>query len=177
MQEFSKKEVSELYLAQQEPLCRHLRRRLVDEVEAQDLAQEAYLRMLRASDRGLVVEHPRAYLYTIANNLVRERSARELPAANRAGEHELLELESPEPSPEETADRRRQLERVERVLSELSPKCRAVVTMRSRQGMTNREVAEELGISVDMVKKYMKTALARCRTQLRCDRDEEGRRT
>jgi len=171
MQEFTKNEVSELFLAHQERLCRHLRRRLASEIDARDLAQETYLRMLRASDRGLVVKHPRAYLYTIANNLVSERNAREIPNGCRVGEHELLELESPEPSPEEKVERQNQLELVEQVLGELSPKCRAVVTMRSRQGMTNREVAERLGISTDMVKKYMKTAMARCRKQLRRYRD------
>jgi RNA polymerase sigma factor (sigma-70 family) len=171
MQEFTKKEVSELFLAQQERLCRHLRRRLSNEIDARDLAQETYLRMLRASDRGLVLKHPRAYLYRIANNLVSERFGRELPNGSRVGEQELLELESPEPSPEERTEKNRQLELIEQVLEGLSPKCRAVVTMRSRHGMTNREVAERLGISIDMVKKYMKTAMARCRKQLRRYRD------
>ncbi|PWB80455.1 MAG: RNA polymerase subunit sigma-70 [Candidatus Methylomirabilota bacterium] len=171
MQMLSKNDISELFLAHQELLCSYLRRRLSSEIDARDLAQEAYLRLLSVSDRGLVVKNPRAYLYTIATNLVHERCHGELPAGRRVSDNVMLELESSEPSPEEKAERQIQLELVDRVLLELSPKCRAVVTMRTRQGMTYREIAELLGISTNMVKRYLSLAVARCRKQLRRYRD------
>ena len=75
-------------------------------------------------------------------------------------------------SPEQCLERRRQLQQIEQALSELPPKCRAVVTLRGRQGMTSLEVAERLGISTNTVKKYMTKGVAHCRKRIRWSMDE-----
>ena len=46
-------------------------RRIRSKADAQDLAQEVYLRMLRVSDQQ-AIRDPVLYLYTVANNLVKE---------------------------------------------------------------------------------------------------------
>ena len=155
-------------------LQNYLRARLDCEADAQELAQEAYLRVLRISTKQLI-RHPQAYLYRIAINLVHELYANRLPQQQIVGENSLADIEDPGPLLEEVTERNRQLQQVERALSELPPKCRAVVTLRSRQGMTNKEVADQLGLSVHMVKKYMSKGVAHCRKRLRRFREEEGR--
>src|SRR5262245_32725797 len=52
-------------------LHRYLLRRLRSAENAQDLAQEVYLRLLRFSDRKLV-QHPEAYVYRVAFNVLCE---------------------------------------------------------------------------------------------------------
>ena len=61
-------------------LYQYLRRRLANEEDAQDLAQEAYLRLLRVS-RTELVRDPQAYLYRVARNLVYEQGAKAMPVS------------------------------------------------------------------------------------------------
>jgi RNA polymerase sigma-70 factor (ECF subfamily) len=63
-------------------------------------------------------------------------------------------------------DRDNQLEKLDRALSKLSPKCRAAFVLHRREGLTYAEVAEKLGVSSSMVKKYLATALAQCHRHL-----------
>src|ERR1700687_2768972 len=49
------------------------RRRIRGKADAPDLAQEVYLRMLRISDQE-AIRNPVLYLYTVANNLVKEHA-------------------------------------------------------------------------------------------------------
>src|SRR5882724_9524755 len=48
-------------------------RRIRGKADAADLAQEVYVRMLRLSDQG-AIRNPVHYLYTVANNLVKEHA-------------------------------------------------------------------------------------------------------
>lgn len=173
MRKLGRNQIVDLFTDHRDRLQSYLRARLESEADAQELAQEAYLRVLRINNKQLI-RHPQTYLYRIAMNLVHELYADRLPPHQRLGETALADVEDPGPSAEEVAERRRQLQQVERALSELSPKCRAVVTLRSRHGMTNKEVAAQIGVSVEMVKKYMAKGVAHCRKRLRRYRDEEG---
>ena len=51
-------------------LRRHLRARLGCESDVEDLAQEACLKFLQAARRGIEIQNPKAYLMTIAHNLL-----------------------------------------------------------------------------------------------------------
>jgi RNA polymerase sigma factor (sigma-70 family) len=48
------------------------------------------------------------------------------------------------------------------VLGELSAKCRAVLIMHRRDGMTCDEIGERLNISRSMVKRYLANGLRHC---------------
>src|SRR5882724_11601686 len=48
------------------------RRRLREQRDATDLTQEVYLRLLRANETP--IHNPEAYLFTVANNLLKETS-------------------------------------------------------------------------------------------------------
>lgn len=173
MRKPGKPQTGDPFTEHRDRLQNYLCARLDCEADAQELAQEAYLRVLRISDKQLI-RHPQAYLYRIAINLVHELYANKVPQQQPIGESGLADIEDPGPLPDEVTERSRQLQQVERALSELPPKCRAVVTMRCRQGMTNKEVAAELGLSVHMVKKYMTKGIAHCRKRLRRFREDEG---
>lgn len=140
--------------------------------EIADLTQEAFLRMLRA-DSSRAINNPEGYLFTVATNLVREysvlnnRFGTALDAGDPSIESELSNW--PDVDTELDASQRRLA--LQAVLSELSPKCRAVVIMQYRDGMTYREIAKQLGISCSMVKKYLSKALGHCRQRLAAQQD------
>ena len=70
-------------------------RRIRTKADAADLAQEVYLRMLRISDQE-AIRNPVHYLYTVANNLVKEHAVLDRRQASgididEAPVHEQLE--------------------------------------------------------------------------------------
>ena len=147
-------------------LYRYLRRRLHNEQDAQDLAQEVFLRLLRVTRADLVAD-PQAYLYRVARNLVYEQNCRIPPANNCADDTELAKLVDPQLSPETAADRATSAALIERVMSELSPRNQAILLLFCQRGLSQREIADQVGLSKSMVQKCLSQALTHCRKRLR----------
>jgi len=55
---------------------------------------------------------------------------------------------------------------VEAALHELTPKCRAVFVLFHFDGVSQRDIADRLGISVSMVEKYVRQAVNHCEQRL-----------
>lgn len=144
-------------------LQRFLMRRLRSLHHAQDLAQEAYLRLLRV-ERAELVRQPRAYLYRIALNLVLEfqlRARREPITYDSATFEEVAEQLSDTVA--EESEREADAEQIEHILAQLPPLYRAIFVLRKRDGLSYQEIAQQLEISVHTVKKYLARAVAKCR--------------
>ena len=148
-------------------LKQFLMRRLPNPGDAHDLAQEVYLRLLRVK-RDEEIRNPEAYLLTVASHLVHEHAVRQ------AAHAPLLSLGDPladapahaEDAPDLRAERQQRLDAVERALGRVSGKAAAVLILHRRDGFTLAEIADQLGLSRSMVKKYLVIALAQCRRQL-----------
>jgi RNA polymerase sigma factor (sigma-70 family) len=144
-------------------LHRFLMRRLRGSQHAQDLAQEAYLRLLRV-ERSELIRQPRAYLYRIAVNLVSEfrlRAKREPITYDSESLEQLAEIACVD-SPAE-AELAVEAQQVEALLEQLPPLYRAIFLLRKRDGLSYPEIAQQLDISVHTVKKYLARAVAKCR--------------
>ena len=144
-------------------LLRFLTSRVYAESDAQDLAQEVFLRVLRIPDPDLV-EHPRAYLYRIAANVVDDwRGAR--------GRMEVRPPEAFEAAVDdsEAADELIESERaraVDGALRRLPPTYRAVLVLHTQHGLSCKAIAGHLGITERMVKRYVVKGYARMRDEL-----------
>ncbi|WP_116810176.1 RNA polymerase sigma factor [Steroidobacter cummioxidans] len=144
---------------------RFLGRRVRNRADARDVAQEAYVRLLRL-DRKELIRDPQPYIYRLAANLVHEFELK-----RRADDARLTrwtqERDGDELPVESTAEAMTLRARIDDALAELTPNCRAVVILHRRDGMTYDEIAQRLHISSSMVKKYLATGLRHCRSQLR----------
>lgn len=148
-------------------LLRFLSRRVRSAVDARDLAQEAYVRLLRL-DRKDLVRDPQAYVYRVAANLLHEfELRRRTDAAGLRRWTERRVVEDRSPPADHTADALFIGAKLREVLAQLSPKCRAVLILHRRDGMTYDEIAQLLEISPSMVKKYLAAGLRHCCEQLR----------
>lgn len=145
-------------------LQRFLRSRLSHGDQAQDLAQEVYLRLLRMDDLR-VIRNPRAFALRLAAHVAHEWR---MLARNRMphSQDALQELVAEGGNPADSLETHRDLTQLTRVLEGLSPKCQLVLLMSRRDGMSHREIAEELGLSVAMIKKYLARGLAACNAQM-----------
>ena len=139
---------------------------MANEDDAQELAQEAFLRLLRVARVDLVVD-PQAYLYRVARNLIYERGAKRLPAASWVEEVELESIADPQENPEAEAERALLARSIERVLAELSPRHQAILLLFCQHGLSQREISDQVGLSKSMVQKCLAQAIAHCRKRLR----------
>ena len=144
-------------------LLRYLRRSLKLECDAQDVSQEVFLRLLRVPE-DRVIEHPGAYLFRVAANVVNDW---------RTGQ-KMLETASPEdldrdPAPDdndEDYDNVKRQQQVRDALRALPAHYRAALLLKAQHGMTYREIASRLDVSERMVKRYIVKAYARLREDL-----------
>jgi RNA polymerase sigma factor (sigma-70 family) len=150
-------------------LLRFLRSRLGHGDHAQDLAQEVYLRILRMDDVSLI-RNPRSFVIHLAAHAAHEWR---MLARNRLqhSDEYLQQLIAHDSDPAEALERNDRIARLSRVLETLSPKCRAVIVMHRRDGMTYEEIAEHMNLSVGMVKKYLARGLAACHRQMGSSED------
>ena len=150
-----------------QPLRSMLRRRVRRQADVADLVQEVYLRLLRHSD-PTAIENPEAYLFTVANNLARERA---MEARSRGVEVQPELVESEEwmaviPRFEDDLDEAARAIRIRAVLAELPPKCRDAIVLHYHDGLTYAEAGARLGVSSHAIKKYVVTALAHFRSKM-----------
>ncbi len=125
-----------------------------------DLAQEVYVRMLRISDQA-AIRNPVHYLYTVANNLVKEHAVLDRRQASgididEAPAHEQLETL---PAFDGDLDATQRVARLGVVLQQLRPKCRAAVELRFTHGTFLPGDRDASGVSPQMAKKYVAQAL------------------
>jgi RNA polymerase sigma factor (sigma-70 family) len=159
--------VERLFAQQRGALQTFFLRRIRAKADAADLAQEVYLRMLRISDQD-AIRNPVHYLYTVANNLVKEHAVLDRRQANGididdAPAHEQLETL---PEYDGDLDTQQRVARLGVVLKQLSPKCRAAVELRFTHALSFREIAMHLGVSPQMAKKYVAQGLSHCRRRM-----------
>ena len=153
-------EVQVLYSDHHGWLYSWLRRRLGCSHHAADLAHDTYMRLI-VSGRKPAPDQARSYLMQIAKGLVVDRHRREL--LERAY-LEALACQSPAmaPSPEERSLALEALMRIDAMLGRLAPIVRETFLLSQFDGLTYSAIAEQLGVSVASVRKYMLKAMQAC---------------
>ena len=142
-------------------LFRYCHRMTGDPDQAEDLAQEAFFRLLdreaEGTDAGL-----RSWLFRVATNLARDRSR------TRETRRRILSgVPPPEnvPSPGKELDRAEDARRVRAALEVLSERDREMLLLR-QEGFSYREIAEAAGVSHRSVGTILARALKRFATEL-----------
>lgn len=159
--------VGRLFADHRGALQTFFQRRIRAKADAADLAQEVYVRMLRITDQA-AIRNPVHYLYTVANNLVKEHAVLDRRQANGIDIDTASALEQLEALPEfdSDLDTAQRLARLGVVLQQLRPKCRAAMELRFTHGLSFREIAVHLEVSPQMAKKYVAQGLSHCRRRL-----------
>lgn len=147
----------------QRELLRYLHRLTGDADLAEDIVQETLFRYLRIrTDREL--ENPRAWLFRVATNLVRD-GARRVETARRL---------TPEPetettvTPETDLDRRETIRQVRAALERIPYRDRELLLMRE-SGFKYWEIAEVIGVKPESVSTLARRALAKFEAAYRAE--------
>src|SRR5882762_5712936 len=144
-------------------LLQFIGRRVRTSVDVEDLAQETYLRLLRARDLG-DVRNPQAYLLRVASHVLLEwRDHQPHPESLVAMDDDLLVDDCP---PEFELDASLSQERLNHTLATASPTMRAVLLLRLRDDRSCKDIARELDITLRQVRRYLARGYERLRTAL-----------
>ena len=150
-------------------LIRFLRRRLGDTDEVNDIAHDLYCEIARRPD-ATTIEQPRAYLFQAARNFIfnRNRRRRYINADGHIAIEDACEadIRCRAPSPEEVARDRQELKIVQSAIEELSPKCKRAFLLVRFEGLSYKEAAAEMQLSVKSIEYYMRQALVHIRSRV-----------
>lgn len=151
--------------------------RIVNRHDVDDILQEAFVRSYEAAGK-MTIRNPRAFLLRTAANLALNHASRagtrltdsmeDLPFSSV---NELWVTESPEARFE--ADQRFVV--FCRAVGSLPPQCRQVFVLKKVYGMSQKEIADQLGIAQSTVEKHIAKGLAACRKYMEsCEASPEG---
>ena len=165
--------LAKLFHVPERKLLRHLASRLRDGTEAEDLAQEAYLRLLRVDD-VLLIENPRSFALKVATNVAYEWGRLSRNRRIHLDDQILDEHQGALPGPFERAAHSQDLKLLNQALARLSPVRRAALLLHKRDGLTYDQIAAHLGISVGMVAKHLAKGLSNCQQFVTEMRERQG---
>lgn len=142
-------------LAHEAQLVRYLHRVWPNKEEIADLRQETYARVYQAAVEARPAS-PRAFLFTTAHHLMVDRVRRErIVSIEVTGDIEGLNVLRDEISTEQRVSAREELKRLARAMDRLPPKCREVMWLRRVEGLTQKQAAEALGVTVKSIEQHV----------------------
>ncbi|MYZ45816.1 sigma-70 family RNA polymerase sigma factor [Schauerella aestuarii] len=152
--------VQRLYVEHHGWLVQVLRRRLHCSHQAADLAQDVFVRVLTSRHREALRE-PRAYLRTVARGVLANHFRR---ADLERAYNELLAA-MPQvlvPSAEVRLEILQTLAALDAMLDGLGARTRQIFLLSQLDGCTYPDIADRLGVSINVVQKAMSRAMAQC---------------
>lgn len=128
-----------------------LRRRLPSAAAVDDIVQEAYCR-LAALESVSHIASGRAYFFrSVANIVVEQLRRAKVVHIDSMAEIEELDVMDDAPLPDRIVSGRRDLALVGKLIDGLPDRCRRVFELRRVHGLPQRTVAEQLGVSENVV--------------------------
>ena len=157
---------TEEVLPHEQPLRSYLRHSLPSLADVDDLVQDCFARMMRAKTTG-TIRSPKPLLFAIARNAVRD-------FIHRKGRAELIPITEntevavlAESDVVELVCRRQELALLAEAINALPERCREVLLLRKIKGLSQKEIAELLGIAEHTVEALAAKGTRRCAEFLR----------
>src|SRR5258706_13755665 len=130
-------------------------RRRLDGLDIDDVIQETYTRLV-AAESVSHVHDAKSYTFQVAGSVVIDHLRRmKVVSIASVPDFDYLEVVSDEPSPERQVIDRDELHRLAGMIARLPGRIREVFTLRRVYGLSQREVAEKMGIAESTVEKHM----------------------
>jgi RNA polymerase sigma-70 factor (ECF subfamily) len=152
-------QVAQLFLDVREDVYRYLLSLGLYPPQAQEGAQEVFLRLYATLKKGEKIQNPRAWIFRVAHNLGLNIRARQNFQAPFDADLES-QLAGPAMNPEQSLLQREQSLRFHRAIEGLSNQQRQCLFLRL-EGLRYPEIGTALGISPSAVGEFLRRAIAR----------------
>ncbi|MBM9402763.1 sigma-70 family RNA polymerase sigma factor [Gluconacetobacter azotocaptans] len=127
-------------------------------IEVDDIVQDTYAILIEADVAH--IQSPRAYLFTVARNLVLQHYRRaKIISIVALADFDAQSIMEDAPPVDEVVSARQELARLHATMAELPEKCRDVLVLRRVEGWSQKQVAHHLGVSENVVEKQLARAL------------------
>lgn len=124
-----------------------------------ELRQDIYEKSLMGARRALP-SSTRAYVYTVArHHLINTAKKAQVVQIETIADLDALHRDVDMFEADRALTARDELRRAREGIDKLPPKCRRVVLLRKVEGLTDRETAECLGVSVETVRRQIKLGM------------------
>jgi len=138
----------ELFETLESPLLHYARQLTGSRETAEDLVQEAFLRLQRQGD---AVRMPRAWLYRTVHNLAMDHGRRHSRESTQPESDAAEDAAAVEALPNEVVERLEMAGLTRLFVEELGPPHRAVIRLRFEENLSYKEIAARLDLSVSHV--------------------------
>ncbi len=149
--------VAELFDREARSLVRLARIFCDDHASAEDLVQEAFIRLHRSADKIRDLDRAPAFLRSIVINLARDHNRRGLMSLRH---HRTMTVPDPVPSAEDDSVDADGNAAMLDAVRQLPERQRACLVLRYYLDLSERDIAETLGISPNSVKTHTRRGLA-----------------
>ena len=153
-----------VHILQHEPELRSWLRhhfRSVNSADIDDLVQEVFARIWALEDLSNI-RNGRAYLYATLQHLLVEKVRRSrIVSIETLGDVDSLNVIDGSPGPERRVSASQEVERLRRIVAELPQQCRRVFELRKFHGLSQRDIAQLMGLSEKTIENYIARALTR----------------
>lgn len=151
----------QLYLSHRAALVEYALPIVGDRMRAEDVVQEAFLRFAPSrAPADPALNQPLRYLYRIVRNLAYDLMRRRLTEQRYQREEPNWWMVPATPrTPEERLAFRQKLRQIDDILAAFPPRVRLAVKMHRLGGYTLQEIADQLGITVNMVHRMIRDAV------------------
>ena len=167
--------ISDVVTREQSRLRNFIRRRVPDPLDAEDILQDVFYRLVEANRLLMPIEHVTGWLFRVARNRITDLFRKkepdnfnEMDAQDEEGE--LLQFEdllpSPDAGPEALYVRNVMLDELERAITELPKEQREVFVAHEFDGLSFKEMSAETGVSVNTLLSRKRYAVLHLREHL-----------
>lgn len=154
-------EITTLYQDYNETLVRYLTIRLRSRQDAVEVAQEAYIRLIRRKSLN-DIDCFQSFLFRTATNISIDLQRRRARQAQNFASSKFLLGDIDEITPERALNARQTIAALRKALEELPPKCREAFMLYKFNNLDHAEIAEKMGLSVSSIRKYIARGLSFC---------------
>jgi len=177
--------ISEVVKREQSRLRNFIRRRVPDPLDADDILQDVFYRLVEANRLLMPIEHVTGWLFRVARNritdLFRKKESENFSEIDVTDEDDELSqfedlLPAPDAGPEALYVRNLLLGEFERALAELPKDQRDVFVAHAFEGCSFKEIADETGVSLNTLLSRKRYAVLHLRERLQRAYDEFTKR-
>ena len=127
--------------------------------DAEDILQELSLRLMKLAPSHLAsIDETRAYLYRSANNMKIDYYRKTVTRTKGLSELQAAGIDSRSYTTHEVVENREMLEKLFEIVNELPLRCKQVFLLYRLRNLSQKDIAKDLGVSVNMVEKHIMKA-------------------